>query len=152
MAVHRYVVSFQEQWEEKLLQVSRDSEGKEEGVGSGLVWDWGRLRSVGRPASIPLFTSVHVALRWSMGERHLSSSSWEESHFLRNTLANNTGTCTILGVQSWVRFCWQEFGEFPRLLGRYCSYILPKQAGGTPQILVNKTSPMTGRLRVYNIC
>ena len=34
--------------------------------------------------------------------------------------------------------------------GRYCSYLLPKQAGGTPQILVDKTTSfMTGRLRVY---
>ena len=39
----------------------------------------------------------------------------------------------------------------PWLVGRYCSYLLPKQAGGTPQILVDKTSPMTGRLRVYLI-
>ena len=35
-------------------------------------------------------------------------------------------------------------------MGRYYSYLLPKQARGTPQILVDKTSPMTGRLRVYN--
>ena len=28
--------------------------------------------------------------------------------------------CRHLGVQSWVRFCQQEFGEFPRLAGRYC--------------------------------
>ena len=34
-------------------------------------------------------------------------------------------------------------------MGRYYSYLLPKQARGTPQILVDKTSPMTGRLRVY---
>ena len=25
-------------------------------------------------------------------------------------------------VMSWVRFCRQEFGEFPRLVGSYCSY------------------------------
>ena len=28
--------------------------------------------------------------------------------------------------------------EFPRLVGRYCSYILPKQARVTPQVDVNK--------------
>ena len=50
-----------------------------------------------------------------------------------------------------MRFCQQEFGKFPRLVGRYCSYLLPKQAGGTPQILVDKTSRMTGRLRVYRV-
>ena len=27
----------------------------------------------------------------------------------------------------------------PRLVGRYCSYLLPKQDGGTSQIKVNKT-------------
>ena len=35
-------------------------------------------------------------------------------------------------------------------MGRYCSYLLPKQAGGTTQIIVDKTSRMTGRLRVYS--
>ena len=29
--------------------------------------------------------------------------------------------------------------DVPRLVDRYCSYILPKQAGGTPQIKVNPT-------------
>ena len=32
----------------------------------------------------------------------------------------------------------------PWLVGRYCSYLLPKQAGGTPQILILKTLRMTG--------
>ena len=44
---------------------------------------------------------------------------------------------TVMGIPSCVRFCRQEFGEFPRLVDRYCSYLLPKQAGGTPQILVD---------------
>ena len=67
-----------------------------------------------------------------------------------STKANNQpdrSPCTFLGVPSCVRFCQQELGEFPRLVGRY---LLPKQARETPQILVDKTSPMTGRLRVYN--
>ena len=34
---------------------------------------------------------------------------------------------------------WLRFGEFPRLVGCYCSYLLPKQDGGTSQIQVNKT-------------
>ena len=29
--------------------------------------------------------------------------------------------------------------EFPGLVGNYCSYLLPKQYGGTPQIYVNPT-------------
>ena len=29
--------------------------------------------------------------------------------------------------------------DVPRLVGRYCSYLLPKQAGGTSQIKVNPT-------------
>ena len=32
---------------------------------------------------------------------------------------------------------WVRFGEFPRLVGRYGSYLLPKQDGGTSQIHVN---------------
>ena len=32
--------------------------------------------------------------------------------------------------------------DVPRLVGRYCSYLLPKQAGGTPQIKVNPTEEM----------
>ena len=42
---------------------------------------------------------------------------------------------TLLGGSSFAKFCQQEFGKFPRLVGRYCSYLLPKQAGGTTQIL-----------------
>ena len=40
----------------------------------------------------------------------------------------------------------------PRLVGRYCSYLLPKQAGGTFQILIFKTLRMIGRpaLYIYN--
>ena len=51
--------------------------------------------------------------------------------------------CTLLGVPSCVRFCQQEFGELLRLVGCYCSYLLPKQGGGTSQILVDKTSRMS---------
>ena len=38
-----------------------------------------------------------------------------------------------------------EFGEFPRLVGRCCSYLLPKQTEGTTQIIIFKTLPMIGR-------
>ena len=34
-------------------------------------------------------------------------------------------------------------------MGRYCSYLLPKQAGGTSQILVFKTLQMTSRPALY---
>ena len=37
----------------------------------------------------------------------------------------------------------------PRPAWAVCSYSSSSPAGGTPQILVDKTSPMTGRLRVY---
>ena len=37
---------------------------------------------------------------------------------------------TLLAVPSSMRFSQQEFGEFPRLVGRYCSY-LPHD--GTPK-------------------
>ena len=57
-------------------------------------------------------------------------------------------TCTLLGVPSCVRFCQQEFGEFPRPVWAVGSYSSGPPAGGTPQNLVDKTSRMTGRLRV----
>ena len=56
---------------------------------------------------------------------------------------------TFLGVPPWVRFCRQEFGEFPRPAWAMGSYSSGPPAGGTPQILVDKMSPMTGHLRVY---
>ena len=65
------------------------------------------------------------------------------------TVKKHLVTNTLLGVPSWVRFCRREFWEFPWLMGRYCSYLLPKQAGGTLQIFVDKTLRMTNRLRVY---
>ena len=55
---------------------------------------------------------------------------------------------TLLGVPSRVRFCQQEFGDFPRPAWAVGSYSSGPPAGGTPQILVDKTSCITGRLRV----
>ena len=55
---------------------------------------------------------------------------------------------TLLGGHSWMRFCQQEFGEFPRPAWAVGGYSSGPSAGGTPQILVDKTSPMSGRLRV----
>ena len=56
---------------------------------------------------------------------------------------------TIWGVRSFARFWREGFGEFPRLVGRYCNYLLPKQAGGTTQILAFKTLRMIGRPALY---
>ena len=60
--------------------------------------------------------------------------------------------CTLLGVPSCVRFRQQEFGEFLRPAWAVGSYSSGPPAGGTPQILVDKTSRMTGRLRLYSVC
>ena len=35
------------------------------------------------------------------------------------------------------------------MVGRYCSYLLPKQARGTPQILIFETLGMIGRPALY---
>ena len=56
---------------------------------------------------------------------------------------------TERGGSSIARFWRQEFGEFPWLVGRYCCYLLPKQGGGTPQILVFKTLRITSRPTLY---
>ena len=39
----------------------------------------------------------------------------------------------------------EDLGSSPRLMGRDWSYLLPKQAEGTFQIIVFKTLRMTGR-------
>ena len=57
---------------------------------------------------------------------------------------------TLLGDPSFVRFCQQEFGMFHHPAWAVGSYSSGPPAGGTPQILVDKTSRMTGRLRVYS--
>ena len=49
-----------------------------------------------------------------------------------------------------MRVCQQEFGEFPRPAWAVGSYSSGPPAGGTPQILVHKTSAISGRRRVYN--
>ena len=51
--------------------------------------------------------------------------------------------------------CWasrHSLGFEHEDLGSSPSYLLPKQAGGTPQILVFITLRMTGRPTVYNEC
>ena len=42
--------------------------------------------------------------------------------------------------------------DVPRLVGRYCSYLLPKQAGGTPQIKVNPTQVRQQMSHPVKIC
>ena len=66
-------------------------------------------------------------------------------------LMSRQHTVHSLSIQSWVRFCQQEFGEFPWPAWAVGSYSNGRPAGGTPQILVDKTSPKTGRQRVYVI-
>ena len=45
---------------------------------------------------------------------------------------------------------WLRFGEFPWLVGRYCSCLLPKQGGGTSQIQVNKTQSTRTRDALFS--
>ena len=52
---------------------------------------------------------------------------------------------TLLGGSSFARFCQQEF---PRPAWAVDNYSSGPPAGGTPQILVDKTWRMTSRLRV----
>ena len=57
-------------------------------------------------------------------------------------------------LQGWACGCaprlgWLRFGELPLLVGRYCSYLLPMQTGGTTQVLVFKTLRMMDRPALY---
>ena len=45
----------------------------------------------------------------------------------------------------------EDLKKFQRLVGRYCSYLLPKQAGGTSQIRIFKTLRMTSRPALYTL-
>ena len=56
-----------------------------------------------------------------------------------------TYSCVYVHRFSFSHLQRWEFGESPWSVGRYCSYLLPKQAEGTPQILNFKTLRMTGR-------
>ena len=56
---------------------------------------------------------------------------------------------TERGGSSFVRFLRQEFGKFFQLVGRYCSYLLPKQTGRTTQILIFKTLRIMSRPSLY---
>ena len=70
---------------------------------------------------------------------------WMENNIFQPLLPSG---CTLLGVPSFARFRRYEFGEFPGpawAVGRYSS---GPPAGGTPQILNDKTLRMTSRLRV----
>ena len=68
---------------------------------------------------------------------------------VRKSLVFDVEVTTAWSKWSGTRFCWVRFGEFPRLVGRYCIYLLPKQDGGTSQIYVNKTLCQTTGLTLY---
>ena len=54
-------------------------------------------------------------------------------------------------VTGGLRLGWVDLdlGSSPPLVGRYCSYLLPKQDGGTSQIHVNPTKSQTTRVTLY---
>ena len=106
--------------------------------------DRDRGRLLQGPGSLISFPLASRILR---GGRDLTFDLIKRGMCLLGILYRSRGwiKSTLLGGSSFARFCQQEFGEFPRLVGRYCSYLLPKQAGGTPQILVDKTWRMTSR-------
>ena len=64
-----------------------------------------------------------------VGEAESGARGWHGG--VMREQQHSSGECTLLGGSSFARFGQQEFGEFPRLVGRYCSYLLPRQDGGT---------------------
>ena len=83
---------------------------------------------------LPLSKNAYLACKTLVIIGHCEKSVLVPLLPFPNSVAISDYRCTLLGGSSFARFCRQEFGEFPRLVGRYCSYLLPKQAGGTPQI------------------
>ena len=85
---------------------------------------------------------------WSSGRIQLGRglcNQWPRNctHFI--PVENYQSFTTLLGVPSFAKFWRWGFGEFPRLVGSYCSYQLPKQT----QISIFKSLRMTGRPTVY---
>ena len=52
--------------------------------------------------------------------------------------------CSEFPIPSFIEICRLSFREFPRLVGRYCSYLLPKQGRGTPKTKHDKISRTMG--------
>ena len=50
-----------------------------------------------------------------------------------DTVLQSGASCHSLGFED------EDLGSSPRVVGRYCSYLLPKQTGGTTQILIFET-------------
>ena len=59
-------------------------------------------------------------------------------HQPSNAKASGKFQITALFIQSAARFQTRGFEMFPRLVGRYCSYLLPKQALATFRINATK--------------
>ena len=59
-------------------------------------------------------------------------------------------TCTLWGLPSFVIFCWKWFGKILRLVGWYCSYLLPKQVHTTTKVKHNKTSRIEGTAQIVD--
>ena len=72
------------------------------GSDTAVPWCWtpGRRQRTGEE-------SVPESEGWSI--RLITSFCWHQN----KTSLTAQIPYTLLGVQSWVRFCWQEFGEFP---------------------------------------
>ena len=100
-------------------------------------------------------TAVFQILLGLMGSCQNRLSSWADGPDSETSISESTQpksasiwitlyTSTLLGGSSFARFCQQEFGEFPRLVGHFCSYLLPKQAGVLPKFLLTKPCEWRG--------
>ena len=81
----------------------------------------------------------------SVGSEHLLHS--QEKHLkLDHTLEHYWygTTCTEFPIPSFIEIFRLSFREFPRLVGRYCIYLLPKQGRGTPKTKHDEISRTMG--------
>ena len=115
-----------------------------------------RRRSGRRSPTPPRYRRWRIAITlWSLSFRVARKIETAKNNFRGKTVAtshfvklNLNKVCTEWGGLSVVRFWRWGFGEFRRLVGCYCSYLLPKQVRGTTQILIFKTSRPIGRPRL----
>ena len=108
-----------------------------------------------------------VSVRWRGERAPRPSESVEGRHQGRNSmgLKNRTKKCPKMAPKDFLKsinsltvyragyhllgFEDENLGRSPRLVGRYCNYLLPKQTGVTTQFIIFKTLRMIGRPALY---
>ena len=87
--------------------------------------------------------------RWWWTQNFSGKFRWRFTLSLRRAIfgeaPNEVNACTLLGVQSWVRFCQQEFGEVPGWWAATVATYCPDQGNYPNSYLQNLANDRTPR-------